>query len=77
MLVINEQDLTRAVSIKQLVDIMEQVFVTYENGDFLMPDRMHVHDDKNTLLIMPCFAKEIFGTKLVSVFSEKFSKETQ
>ncbi|MBT7155917.1 MAG: hypothetical protein HN945_26015, partial [Deltaproteobacteria bacterium] len=51
MLVINEQDLTRAVSIKQLVDIMEQVFVTYENGDFLMPDRMHVHDDKNTLLI--------------------------
>ncbi|MBT6499245.1 MAG: ornithine cyclodeaminase family protein, partial [Deltaproteobacteria bacterium] len=27
-------------------------------------------DDKNTLLIMPCFAKEIFGTKLVSVFSE-------
>ncbi|NQU65436.1 MAG: ornithine cyclodeaminase family protein [SAR324 cluster bacterium] len=68
MLVLNEQDITRAVLITQLVDIMGQAFITYENGDFLMPDRMHVHDDKNTLLLMPCFAKEIFGTKLVSVF---------
>lgn len=68
MLVINEQDISRAVSINPLVDVMEQVFVTYESGDFLMPDRMHVHDDQNTLLVMPCFARESFGTKLVSVF---------
>ncbi len=70
MLVINKQDISRAVSTKQLVDIMEQAFISYENGDFLMPDRMHVHDDQNTLLLMPCFAKESFATKIVSVFPE-------
>ena len=68
MLVFNEEDITQAVSRNQLVDIMEQAFVSYENGDFLMPDRMHLHDDNNTLLLMPCFAKESFATKLVSVF---------
>ena len=35
-----------------------------------MPDRMHVADDENTLLLMPCFSKKYFATKLVSVFPQ-------
>jgi len=35
-----------------------------------MPDRMHVADNENTLLLMPCFAKKFFSTKLVSVFPD-------
>ncbi len=33
-----------------------------------MPDRMHVGDGENMLLLMPCFSKTYFATKLVSVF---------
>lgn len=35
-----------------------------------MPDRMHVPDGPNTLLLMPCFVHEFFATKLVSVFPQ-------
>ncbi|WP_457553326.1 ornithine cyclodeaminase family protein [Desulfobacula sp.] len=35
-----------------------------------MPDRMHVADQQNTLLLMPCFSEKFFATKLVSVFPE-------
>ncbi|MCF8112501.1 MAG: ornithine cyclodeaminase family protein [Desulfotignum sp.] len=33
-----------------------------------MPDRMHVPHGDNTLLLMPCFGKDHFATKLVTVF---------
>jgi hypothetical protein len=29
-----------------------------------MPDRMHVVDHDNTLLLMPCFSEKFFATKL-------------
>ncbi|MBT3387657.1 MAG: ornithine cyclodeaminase family protein [Desulfobacula sp.] len=35
-----------------------------------MPDRIHVEDHENTLLLMPCFSEKFFATKLVSVFPE-------
>lgn len=37
---------------------------------FNMPDRMHVGDGDNTLLLMPCFSSDLFSTKLVSVFPD-------
>ncbi len=35
-----------------------------------MPDRIHVCDQKNTLLLMPCFSDAFVATKLVTVFPE-------
>ena len=68
MLAISEQDITSAVSVDELTDAMELAFRTYASGNFLMPDRMHVHSGENTLLLMPCFMGHSFSTKLVSVF---------
>jgi len=33
-----------------------------------MMQRLHVDCDENTLLLMPCFTKNYFGTKLVTLF---------
>ncbi len=38
--------------------------------DYHMPDRMHVSDGQNSLLLMPCFSNQYFSTKLVSVFPD-------
>jgi ornithine cyclodeaminase/alanine dehydrogenase-like protein (mu-crystallin family) len=35
-----------------------------------MPDRIHVCDQKNSLLLMPCFSDAFVATKLVTVFPE-------
>lgn len=40
------------------------------NKTYNMPDRMHVADGQNMLLLMPCFTDKFFATKLVSVFPE-------
>ncbi|MEH0020807.1 MAG: ornithine cyclodeaminase family protein [Desulfobacter sp.] len=51
--------------------IQDAVFHAYEimnRGDYNMPDRSHVPDGENMLLLMPCFGRRYFATKLVSVF---------
>jgi ornithine cyclodeaminase/alanine dehydrogenase-like protein (mu-crystallin family) len=35
-----------------------------------MPQRLHIDHEENTLLLMPCFTKDCFGTKLVSLFPQ-------
>lgn len=37
---------------------------------YTMPDRIHVQNGGNTLLLMPCFESSYFATKLVSVFPD-------
>lgn len=75
MLCLSENDLLQAVTPVQLIAAVEQALVTVEEGDFLMPDRMHIDHMGNTLLLMPSFAKDRFGTKLVSVFPENAGKD--
>jgi ornithine cyclodeaminase/alanine dehydrogenase-like protein (mu-crystallin family) len=68
MLAISEKDILEAVTVPEVIDAVEQAFRMYERKEFLMPDRMHIEYKENTLLLMPCFTEEAFGTKLVSVF---------
>ncbi|NOX35805.1 MAG: ornithine cyclodeaminase family protein [Deltaproteobacteria bacterium] len=49
---------------------VEQAYQLVLNKQYNMPDRMHVADSQNTLLLMPCFSEKFFATKLVSVFPE-------
>lgn len=65
----------RAVTPPQIIQAVERALLTVEEGDFLMPDRMHIDHMGNTLLLMPSFANDRFGTKLVSVFPENAGKE--
>jgi len=47
---------------------VEKAYRLMLEEDFNMPDRMHVSDGENMLLLMPCFSRDYFATKLVSVF---------
>ncbi len=49
---------------------VEKSYELVLNNEYNMPNRMHVADNENTLLLMPCFSKKYFATKLVSVFPE-------
>ena len=51
--------------------IQNAVYKSYElvlSNAYTMPDRVHVEEGENTLLLMPCFSGSYFATKLVSVF---------
>ncbi len=47
---------------------VEQAYLMQSAQKFHMPDRIHVPQKENTLLLMPCFGDAYMATKLVTVF---------
>ncbi|PAB60710.1 ornithine cyclodeaminase family protein [Anaeromicrobium sediminis] len=74
MLYLNERDIKRSVSLKDVMEGVEKAFHIYKDKNFFMPDRIHIDKEPNTLLYMPCFTKDIFGTKIISLFPENTHK---
>ncbi len=74
MLVLNDSDIINSINSSELLTAVEDAFLLQESGDFLMPDRTHTEYKGNVLLMMPAFAGDYFGTKLVSVFPENFKR---
>lgn len=53
-----------------ILNAISNAYTLLLDGNYTMPDRIHVHDGDNTLLLMPCFESNYFATKLVSVFPD-------
>jgi len=68
MINLTEKDILKAVSIDEILDVIETSMYLYEKKEFHMPQRLHIDHEENTLLLMPCFTKDCFGTKLVTLF---------
>ena len=75
MLYINAGDIVKILSLREIVDAIEQALLVMSEKQFFMPDRFHIAKDNNTLLLMPCFTEKYFGTKLVSVFPDNVKKD--
>ena len=75
MLCLSEQDIANSATFNEIREAVEEAMVIYERGDYYMPQRMHLDYNGNTLLLMPCFKKNGFSTKLVTVFPENQKKE--
>lgn len=68
MIYLTEKDILKAVSIDEMLDAIEASMYMYERKEFCMPQRLHADHKGNTLLLMPCFTRDCFGTKLVTLF---------
>jgi ornithine cyclodeaminase len=68
MLYIGKKHIEQVVNLEDIMDCVERAFGLYENGDYHMPERMHVDRPEGTILYMPCFAGKVSGTKIVSTF---------
>jgi ornithine cyclodeaminase/alanine dehydrogenase-like protein (mu-crystallin family) len=68
MIYLNQNDILAAVSAEEMIDAIESALKLYENKDFHMPQRFHLDHGPNTVLLMPCFTKDYFCTKLISLF---------
>lgn len=68
MICLREKDILEAASPGELVDIIEASLGIHEKREFHMPQRLQVENEGNTLLLMPCFTRDCFGTKVVSLF---------
>ena len=71
---LNSQTLRQVISPLEVIAAVEKAMVLYETPDYFMPQRPHFDRGENTLLLMPCFTPNSFGTKLVSVFPQNTLK---
>ncbi|MTT31812.1 ornithine cyclodeaminase family protein [Terrilactibacillus sp. BCM23-1] len=76
MIFLSEQDILSAVTIQEMMDTMELAYLAYENQAYLMPIRTQVsNQESDSLLFMPCFSKDAFGSKIVTVFPNNSIKK--
>lgn len=74
MIYLSGRDILQAVQVVDVMDAIEDSMHVYERREFTMPQRLHVDHEGNTLLLMPCFIKDYFATKLVTLFPENPEK---
>lgn len=75
VLYLGKKDLLELLDCNDIISAIERAYDIQEKGDFIMPDRIHIHYDENTLLYMPCVIESSYATKLVSVFPENKEKK--
>ncbi|MFP4050572.1 MAG: ornithine cyclodeaminase family protein [Thermoplasmata archaeon] len=75
MLFLNDEEIFRSVELEEVVDVIEESMKLYETGKFEMPTRMNVDYDGNTLLLMPCYAENRVGTKLLTLTPDNKERE--
>ncbi|WP_022663746.1 ornithine cyclodeaminase family protein [Desulfospira joergensenii] len=69
MLYLNKESISQ-IDRSMIQEAVRHAYHLVLDKAFNMPDRMHVADNENMLLLMPCFSEKYFATKLVSVFPE-------
>jgi ornithine cyclodeaminase/alanine dehydrogenase-like protein (mu-crystallin family) len=74
MLFLNENDIRQAITMKEVVDGIDQAYQIYEANRYKAPVRTQVTDGDDTLVLMPCITEDSIGTKLVTIFPNNVEK---
>jgi ornithine cyclodeaminase/alanine dehydrogenase-like protein (mu-crystallin family) len=75
MLFLNEEEIRSAVTLKEMMDTIEEAFKIFRSGEFYMPERINVEYLNKNMLYMPCFTQDMIGTKILSLFPENQGKQ--
>ena len=74
MLFINRKSIEAIAEPLEVVKTVENAFIAFGSGEYDMPARFgYEHHDK-TILFMPCFIKDIFGAKTLTIVPENRQK---
>lgn len=74
MLVLNREDMQKCMSLEECVEAMEKAYKIFNSERYTMPNRPCIENGENTLLYMPCFTDECFGTKCLTLFPKNPSR---
>lgn len=70
MIVLNKQQIEEIIDRNQMMDTIEEAYRIFGSGDFFMPPRPVVENENKTMMYMPCYTKEVIGTKILSIFPD-------
>ncbi len=70
MIVLDKKQIEAVIDLNGMMDQIEEAYRIFGSGDFYMPPRPSVEDKNKTMLYMPCYTKEVIGTKILSIFPD-------
>lgn len=70
MIVLSKQQIEEIIDRNQMMDTIEEAYRIFGSGDFFMPPRPVVEHENKTMMYMPCYTKEVIGTKILSIFPD-------
>lgn len=69
LLILSKNDVEQSVTMAEVINVMEEAFITYASRDFIMPDRTFIKvKDDDTMLIMTSVVGDSVGTKIVASY---------
>lgn len=73
MLNLDKAQIEQLVDYEELLEAIEEAYRIYRSGEYFMPERPFVEADNKTLMYMPCYTKDMIGTKILSIFPDNAS----
>lgn len=70
MIVLSKQDIEPLIDLAQMMDQIEKAYRIFGSGEYYMPPRPVIEHDNKTMLYMPCYTKDVIGTKILSIFPQ-------
>lgn len=70
MIILGKEEIESLVDLNKMMDQIEEAYRIYGAGDYYMPPRPSVEHENKTLMYMPCYTKEVIGTKILTIFPE-------
>ena len=67
MLILNQKEIELLVSPAEMVETVREAFCAYARRECVVPHRHAVENNGITALYMPCFASDVFGTKMLTL----------
>lgn len=70
MIILSKEEIEKLADPDQMMDQIEEAYRIFGAGEFYMPPRPTVEHENKTLMYMPCYTKQIIGTKILTIFPE-------
>ena len=70
MIILSKEEIEKLADQDKMMDQIEEAYRIFGSGEYYMPPRPSVEHDNKTLMYMPCYTKEIIGTKMLTIFPD-------
>lgn len=64
---IDDQEIRELISMKEIIDTIEDYYLNDGDKKSLVPERLFINDDENSALLMPSFYEDYYGAKLIGI----------
>lgn len=70
MIFLDKEQIEQLIDRNEMMDQIEEAFRIFGAEEYFMPPRPVVEHENKTLIYMPCYTKDVIGTKMLTIFPE-------